>query len=169
MPPKAAEKKPTTAGKAPAGKAPEKKVCLLLFSLFFLLFHSHPFFPSWFKFLIFQIFGLYNLNIILTRFVTPPLGSRKEDCRRWWREEEAHQDQKGDLLFLYLQGFVQSRFIRLRPLLQSNAFFLLQFWSRFTPTLVSPTVPCLFWTLSSTVCFFQSRFLQIKYFVNYVF
>jgi hypothetical protein len=26
MPPKAAEKKPTTAGKAPAGKAPEKKV-----------------------------------------------------------------------------------------------------------------------------------------------
>jgi len=28
MPPKAAEKKPTTAGKAPAGKAPEKKVCL---------------------------------------------------------------------------------------------------------------------------------------------
>jgi len=57
MPPKAAEKKPTTAGKAPAGKAPEKKE------------------------------------------------AGKKTAAASGEKKEAHQDQKGDLLLIHLQGF----------------------------------------------------------------
>lgn len=158
MPPKAAEKKPTTAGKAPAGKAPEKKVCLLLFfalfTFFFLSYFSFPDPNSWFFTLSFDAIWIF----ILTRFVTPLLGSRKEDRCRWWREEKAHQDQKGDLLFLHLQGFVQSESIGSIHDWDLTRLFFLQFWSRFTLTPVSPTVPCLSWTLLSMVCFFPPKF-----------